>query len=360
MAYRFKNDDLSTSSQPANVLNDNQSFLRQNPDDLEHFLHTDHGHFFSHTKHLLLKRKRADLLKIIKKSLALILSPRTILVQLEAFLCSFAVSHLDSLKHFTRNFGESVDMRVITLMISLCVVVSINQSFARRERTLRDIARLKTSLIMVYYAMAHIFDADADRKRCALLSVKNLMRCLSQYIYDRNQLMRGKLHSAPQNRAVQRFYCDINRLLKLAFASHDHHHDPQLNSRIPPPIISFLTSKINDALLSFERLCATKDYLTPLGIRAFMGFMLWLLPVLLAPYFVWHTERDMSGVASYGWAWLFFLMLGALVDVKNILDDIFDGDSADDDVVIDVKGILHNMQYGASPLVQDLYHQEHT
>ena len=111
-----------------------------------------------------------------------------------------------------------------------------------------------------------------------------------------------------------------------------------------------------DCAVSVDSSLLKKDYITPLGIRAFTGFMLWFLPIVLSPYFVWHTEEDVSDVASYGWAWLFFLMLGALVDVKNILDDTFDGDSVEDDVVLDIKGILHNMQYGVSPLVQDLYH----
>ena len=51
----------------------------------------------------------------------------------------------------------------------------------------------------------------------------------------------------------------------------------------------------------------------------------------------------------------FFVMLGALVDVKNILDDTFDGDSVHDDVVLDADNILKNMKYGSSPLAQNLY-----
>ena len=240
---------------------------------------------------------------------------------------------------------------------------------------------------MVYYALCNIYETDEEKKNVVWTAVKHLFKCLGEYIYDRNELIEDKLYSRAQNRAVQHFYKHIHKLLKLAMDLPDHttpkksmnkesvnhkgnnvhvirnrdslfgsmDNEYQTQSRVPAPIVALLITKINEILESFERLCATKDYLTPLGIRAFTAFMLWFLPIILAPYFVWHTNNDITDIASYAWAWLFFLMLGALVDVKNILDDAFDGDSVQDDVVLDTDSILKNMKYGASPLAQSLY-----
>lgn len=376
MTYNLQ-DNLRHSVDDDDLLNANRSFRHENSEELTRFLHR--GNFFSsNPKNLMMKRKRKDLYKIIKKSLSLLLSPRTILVQLESFLFIYIVTKFDAANQYTKNFGISVDIRVITLMVSFCVIFAINQSFARRERTLQDVANLKTSIIMIYYSMSNIYHSDDDKKANIYRSCKNLFKYLSEYIYDRNELIHDKLYSMEQNRAVQLFYSDINRLLKLAFDCGDHHHHHNCYqhqqhknnrdslfesmdnglSKIPAPVIVLLTNRINGILESFERLCATKDYLTPLGIRAFVAFMLWFLPIILAPYFVWHTDNEIHDIASYAWSWLFFLMLGALVDVKNILDDIFDGDSIQDDVVLDTQNILKNMKYGASPLLQDLYHDK--
>eukprot|EP01084_Bolivina_argentea_P073353 133116_1 len=125
-----------------------------------------HGHFFAaHPQHLTSKRKRNDIYKLFMKCLALLFSPRTILVQWLSFLCIFFVSRFDSGTEYTRHFGISVNIQVIALMVSFCIVFSINQSFARRERALRDIANLKTSVIMIYYTLSHLYKDDDAKQR---------------------------------------------------------------------------------------------------------------------------------------------------------------------------------------------------
>merc|ERR1712083_1284642 len=96
----------------------------------------------------------------------------------------------------------------------------------------------------------------------------------------------------------------------------------------------------------FERICATKDYRTPLSIRVFCTAMVYLFPALLAPYFVWHQLPDpiYPYQGAYFWSWLFFLLFGALLDVKDALDNIFAGERYDEDIQIHLDEVLDIMR----------------
>lgn len=234
----------------------------------------------------------------------------------------------------------------------------------------QDIADLKSGLITVYYTFCQFYPTDSPEREHILADCKGIMKCFSLYIYDRNTLIENHLFSVQQQRAVQHFYGHINRLLAAVHHRNDHRRslaeikEDSIRSACSHPtmqtsIQSILTKKISDVLNAFERLCAIKDYRTPLGIRAFTAFIMWFLPIVLAPYFVWHTEIHTNDISGYIWAWFYFLLLGALVDIKATLDDIFDSDCIDDDIILDTKGLFKNIKCGASPLVQDLFHDEH-
>ena len=136
-------------------------------------------------------------------------------VQLSAFLCIFIVIKIDAVNEYTKHFGTSIDIRVVTMMISFCVIFGINQSFARRERTLQDIASFKSSIIMIYYTMTNIFEVDEKKKEQIFSLCERLLTNLTKYIYDRNALLDDKLHSHQQTMVIKHFYSDINKLLKL-------------------------------------------------------------------------------------------------------------------------------------------------
>ena len=73
--------------------------------------------------------------------------------------------------------------------------------------------------------------------------------------------------------------------------------------------------------------------------------MIYLFPVLLAPFFIWHELPNPIGhyQGAYFWSWLFFLLFGALLDVKESLDNIF-GQRYEEDIQIHLDEVLDTLK----------------
>lgn len=97
------------------------------------------NHYVSRAKFLILERQRHELWKMIKKSFGLLFSLKTVLVQLEAFIFIFLCQKIDqwAAYDFTKHVGLSIDIRVVSLMVSFCIIFTISESFRRRERALQ-------------------------------------------------------------------------------------------------------------------------------------------------------------------------------------------------------------------------------
>merc|ERR1719474_99631 len=117
----------------------------------------------------------------------------------------------------TKHFGLSVDIKVISLMVSFCVIFTISESFRRRERTLQDIAAFKSGVTTLYYTLCHLYSDDTVRHSQILSSCRGLFKCLTLYIYDRNVLVEQQLYSKSQQNAVQHFYGHINKLYAIVY-----------------------------------------------------------------------------------------------------------------------------------------------
>eukprot|EP01083_Nonionella_stella_P005785 16697_1 len=304
------------------------------------------GGMLSSSPHTLLNsRTRTECCNIMHKALLLLVSPRTILVQLESWLCIYLVIRFDHDGSLTKTFGTSININVVTFFIAFCLIFAINQSFARRERALQDIATFQANLVQTYYIFCAVI---TDDKHESLLRIfDNLFKHLVKYVSDRSPLKDKKLCSHRQNKIVQRVYSDVHRLTEITMGNDDTFRLNEIKRRNFTPLTAILCGRINALLTSFEKIKVVKDYRAPLGIRAFSSMMLWILPIIVAPYFVWDTSDDVQpNTSCYLWSWLFFLMFGVLADVKNILDDPFDGDSAYDDILLDKNIVIDNMKQG--------------
>ena len=118
-----------------------------------------------------------------------------------------------------------------------------------------------------------------------------------------------------------------------------------------------MNAQIQSMIEMFERICATKDYRTPLSMRIFSKMMVYLFPILLAPYFVWHELPNpvYPYQGAYFWSWLFFLLFGALLDVKHSLDNIFDGERYEDDIQIHIEEVLEIMKVPTMQSTRSLF-----
>ena len=81
---------------------------------------------------------------------------------------------------------------------------------------------------------------------------------------------------------------------------------------------------------AFERLRVIREYRSPRTIRSFTKVFIFLMPILLSPYYVHVGKKSGNYWSPYYVSVLSSFIFGALQGVQDVLDDPFDGISEDD------------------------------
>ena len=81
---------------------------------------------------------------------------------------------------------------------------------------------------------------------------------------------------------------------------------------------------------SFERLRVIREYRSPRTIRSFTKVFIFIMPIVLSPYYVHMGYRSQNTWSPYFIAVLSTFIFGTLQGVQDVLDDPFDGISEDD------------------------------
>lgn len=81
---------------------------------------------------------------------------------------------------------------------------------------------------------------------------------------------------------------------------------------------------------SFERLRVIREYRSPRTIRSFTKVFIFIMPIVLSPYYVHMGYRSENTWSPYYIAVLSTFIFGTLQGVQDVLDDPFDGISEDD------------------------------
>merc|ERR1712130_202548 len=215
------------------------------------------------------------------------------------------------------------------MVLSFCLIFSVNQSFVRRERTLQDIEKFKSNLTSLYFSL-HQHESFGIYQ-----IIKDILLSLQEYMTCQNPLRDQRLHSHKQKHSMHAFYNCTYRLFQLI-----NNNKKNKEYLINNP--SFLCRQVQMLIETFERIAATKDYSTPPGIKSFSTMMVYSLPIVLSPYFVWNElpNRIEPYYGAYTWSYIYLLLFGALLDVKTKLDNIFDGEHHREDILIHIDEIL--------------------
>lgn len=89
---------------------------------------------------------------------------------------------------------------------------------------------------------------------------------------------------------------------------------------------------------AFERLRVIREYRSPRTIRSFTKVFIFLMPIVLSPYYVHMGIKSGNIWSPYYIAVLSSFMFGTLQGVQDVLDDPFDGISEDDINLGQVRG----------------------
>ena len=266
-------------------------------------------------------------------------SLRTVIIQIESTLSIYLCIHWTSIHPYVRQLGKCVDIRVIAAVASLILIFMIVELFRRREQALQYLASLKSNLTTIYY----LSNTDTDNIHDLY---RNILICTYLYLSDTTAPIPGKVFSEHQSKCKNKCYQFIHKLFEM------------VNKTSATPLHTTLIRECTGIINNFESLCSMKDYSIPFGTRVLSILLIHLLPIILAPYFIQsinnrnfddkyiditeHSIHDMFAI--YLWSSLFFWIFGCLLQIKENLVDPFNGDSINDDIMIDWQDIMKDME----------------
>lgn len=96
---------------------------------------------------------------------------------------------------------------------------------------------------------------------------------------------------------------------------------------------------------SFERLRVIREYRSPRTIRSFTKVFIFIMPIVLSPYYVHMGYRSENTWSPYYIAVLSTFIFGTLQGVQDVLDDPFDGISEDDINLGQVTGFTSHSRF---------------
>jgi len=229
------------------------------------------------------------------------------LAALVTFLC----------KHFDIVYDVHVSLFISPIVFPLAF--SINTDFQRKEKVLDDLALFKSSAMMWIFCMRDWREAcsfDDHYMKALRNKIKGLMFHLREYLFT-EKLDRRKFIV----RVIYEDLSDTNQINEKLRCS-------QMNSNAP--LVSRVVHFLNMMCLAFERLRVIREYRSPRSIRSFTKVLIFGLPVLLGPYYVYLGGRLKNDWAPYYVSTMVAFVFGALQGVQDKLDDPFDGMSEDD------------------------------
>lgn len=203
---------------------------------------------------------------------------------------------------------------------------AINTDFRRRDTVLEKISHFESSGMVLYMCLRE-WRKDTGLNTEWINSVhdklKSLLFLLREYLFTDEAEKREYIM-----RALYEDFSDISQTI-----------DQMRTSRIMAagPLTSRAIHLLSLMCLSFEQLRVVKEYRSPRSIRAFNKVLIMLLPIILAPYFVYHAKLNakQNEWVNNEWAPYFIsvvvaFVFSALQGVQDKLDDPFDGMGEDD------------------------------
>ena len=225
---------------------------------------------------------------------------------------------------FDITFDAHVSIFISPIVFPLAF--SINTDFQRREKVLDDLANFKSSSMVWYFCMRDWKEAagldDHFLKTCHIKLKKMLFHLREYLLTERSDQTRAALL-----RKLYEHFSDTNQLIEKV-----------RGSKLPAntALMSRVIHLLNTMCLSFERLRNVREYRSPRSIRSFNKVLIFFLPFILAPYFVFLGKKIDNSWSPYYIAVMASFIFGCLQGVQDKLDDPFDGMSEDD---VDIESI---------------------
>lgn len=254
------------------------------------------------------------MLKILK-SLALIINYKTFIITVLSMISSYICFHYN----LTAKFPDML----VGVAIVFPVVFSIGAAFNRRESALQRLSDFKGHAIAIFYGTrdwtANKENDLPERSRALIGQMFALMKSMFQTKAD---------PSWHQNE--KKMYDLFSDMSKLTMELR--------NFGVQSGEISRVSQYVSKMIIAFDNMKIIHHYRTPVTLRSYSKFFIYIFPVVYGPYFA-STFHDYSAHLEYVMPVLYSFILVSLDNIQDHLENPFD-DVGEDDIHIDENETL--------------------
>lgn len=228
---------------------------------------------------------------------------------------------------FTAKFPDML----VGVAIVFPVVFSIGAAFNRRETALQRLSDFKGHGVAIFYATRD-WTATKDnnlpeRARVLFGQMIALMKKMFQ--------TREESHWRDNEKKMYDLFSQMS-LLTMELR----------NYGVQSGEISRVSQYVSKMIIAFDNMKIIHDYRTPVTLRSYSKFFIYIFPIVYGPYFA-STFHDYSAHLEYVMPVLYSFILVSLDNIQDHLENPFD-DVGEDDIHINAEDTLHIISWEIS------------
>ncbi len=212
-------------------------------------------------------------------------------------------------------------MTLVSIAIVFPVVFSISSAYQRRENALKELAMLKSNALAFYYASRDWTNASATP---LIEKVKALQKDL--FLTIKHFLMAKEEIAIKDEPNIYHCFSELSR---ITGDLREH--------GLTPSEITRVGQYHNNMMISFNIIKSIYYYRTPIELRAYYRFFIYVFAIMYGPYFAQLQHSDkLPWQLVYIMPMMYSAILVSLDNIQTNLEQPFDG-VGQDDIVINVE-----------------------
>jgi hypothetical protein len=206
-------------------------------------------------------------------------------------------------------------MTLVSVAIIFPVVFSISSAYQRRESALKELAVLRSNALSFYYSTRDWSDDSAE-------TFIDEIRALQALLFTQ---IRDFLTSEPvEAKGMEKYIFDTFSKLSACVGN-------LRQCGISPSEITRIGQYHNNMMIAFNVMKTIFYYRTPIALRTYYRFFIYVFAVLYAPYFAQLKHSDgLPDYLVYTMPMMYSAILVTLDNIQQHLENPFDGVGADD------------------------------
>ena len=217
-----------------------------------------------------------------------------------AILSTFLSSHFNIVFH--------VDLTLLSIAIVFPLVFAIRGSFRRREKALGHLSKFRSALQTVHYFIV----SNAELTDSSKEEMTEILEEISEETLD--HLAKKEINTTRLDEIIDKVQHFMNTREEVTSKS--------LKDRI----FRFM----QDLHESIENLHAINVHRTPIVLKAYCKFFIYIFPLVYAPTVIYNLGPHTSVIVAYGVVILTQFILISLYNIQDQLENPFDDDGPDD------------------------------